>query len=181
MKIAYFHSEDSGSCLSQKARFLCQRFPLYVPSFGNEYKRSDPVRVALGVAERELDEVGMGDPWVIIGSSLGGLVAALLASKRPDLVLGLVLLGPAFNRPETEEIHRIPVYTTVFHGRNDTRVPYQHSDAFMQRFPEHWHHETLNFVDDDQHLYQTVNAIARVTIGTVRALLVDQMGPSWIK
>lgn len=34
--------------------------------------------------------------WMLIGSSLGGLVASLWAQNNPNLVDGLVLLCPAF-------------------------------------------------------------------------------------
>ena len=40
-----------------------------------------------------VDELGCG-PVVVVGQSLGGAVAALLACDRPDVVAGLVLLDP---------------------------------------------------------------------------------------
>jgi pimeloyl-ACP methyl ester carboxylesterase len=40
-----------------------------------------------------VDELGCG-PVVVVGQSLGGAVAALLARDRPDVVAGLVLLDP---------------------------------------------------------------------------------------
>jgi len=44
-------------------------------------------------AIRLLEHTG---PAVVVGSSLGGLVATHAAIRRPDLVLGLCLLAPAF-------------------------------------------------------------------------------------
>lgn len=44
-------------------------------------------------AVRLLEHTG---PAVVVGSSLGGLVATHAAIRRPDLVLGLCLLAPAF-------------------------------------------------------------------------------------
>lgn len=35
-------------------------------------------------------------PSVVVGSSLGGLVAAFAAARRPDLVRGLAMIAPAF-------------------------------------------------------------------------------------
>ncbi len=43
--------------------------------------------------EAVLDGIG---PSVLVGSSLGGLIAAWTAARRPDLVRGLLLLAPAF-------------------------------------------------------------------------------------
>lgn len=43
-------------------------------------------------AQRVLERTG---PQLVIGSSLGGLVAAFAAAARPDLVRGLCLLAPA--------------------------------------------------------------------------------------
>lgn len=37
----------------------------------------------------------VGEPAVLIGNSMGGLIALLQAAKRPDSVAGLVLIGPA--------------------------------------------------------------------------------------
>jgi pimeloyl-ACP methyl ester carboxylesterase len=50
---------------------------------------SDLIRDAEAVAERERRSI-------LIGSSLGGYVAAWLAARRPELVEALVLLAPAF-------------------------------------------------------------------------------------
>ena len=40
------------------------------------------------------------DSVYLMGSSLGGFVAALLAEEEPDLVRGLILFYPAFNMPD---------------------------------------------------------------------------------
>lgn len=41
-----------------------------------------------------LDNAGVEPPYVLVGHSLGGLNALLLASRHPDLLAGLVLLDP---------------------------------------------------------------------------------------
>lgn len=38
----------------------------------------------------------LAEPAVLVGSSVGGMVAAFAASRRPQQVVGLVLLAPAF-------------------------------------------------------------------------------------
>lgn len=52
-----------------------------------------PVSTLIADAIRVLERTG---PAVAIGSSLGGMVASHVAVQRPDLVLGLCLLAPAF-------------------------------------------------------------------------------------
>jgi len=51
-------------------------------------------------AERAITKLGLG-PTVIIGHSMGALIAWLLAARRPDLVRGLVLVDmtPATTQP----------------------------------------------------------------------------------
>jgi predicted esterase len=59
--------------------------------------------------------------WTLIGSSLGGLMAALFATKAPGQVRKLVLLAPALTLPEFAG--RVPdpisVPTIVVHGTRD--------------------------------------------------------------
>lgn len=43
---------------------------------------------------RFIDEV-LGRPAVLVGNSMGGMVSALLAAKRPELVTGLCLVDPS--------------------------------------------------------------------------------------
>src|SRR5919199_1407047 len=38
---------------------------------------------------------GRGDPLVLVGHSMGGAIAILLAARRPELVRRLVLVAPA--------------------------------------------------------------------------------------
>lgn len=52
-----------------------------------------PVSLLIADAIRLLERTG---PAVVVGSSLGGMVATHVAVNRPDLVPGLCLLAPAF-------------------------------------------------------------------------------------
>ena len=45
--------------------------------------------------------VSPGRPVVLLGNSMGGLISILLASSRPRLVAGMVLIAPASPRPVT--------------------------------------------------------------------------------
>lgn len=97
--LVYLHGFASGPS-SHKARALSERFAalgvrVEVPDLtpGEDgFERSTPSSM-LAVAERVL--AGAPPPHAIIGSSLGGYLAAVLASRHSP-VERLVLLAPAF-------------------------------------------------------------------------------------
>jgi pimeloyl-ACP methyl ester carboxylesterase len=97
--LLYLHGFASGPS-SHKARVLSERFaalgaPLLVPDLTpgpDGFERSSPSSM-LAVAEAALG--GAEPPHAIIGSSLGGYLAAVAASRDPAIGR-LVLLAPAF-------------------------------------------------------------------------------------
>ena len=56
--------------------------------------RSPHIDANRDLLARFVDEV-VGHPVILVGNSMGGLLAMLLADARPDLVSGLVLVDPA--------------------------------------------------------------------------------------
>jgi len=66
------------------------------------------------------------DDWTLIGSSLGGLMAALFATRHPGQIRKLVLLAPALHLPEFAH-HRLPkpveVPTILIIGKQDDVIP----------------------------------------------------------
>jgi pimeloyl-ACP methyl ester carboxylesterase len=101
--IQYLHGFASGPG-STKARAIAARFaalgvPVAVPDLtpGEEgFERSTPSSM-LAVAEAGL--AGAPPPHAVMGSSLGGYLATLVASRNPA-VERLVLLAPAFRLAE---------------------------------------------------------------------------------
>jgi predicted esterase YcpF (UPF0227 family) len=97
--LLYLHGFASGPS-SHKASVLSGRFaaigaPLTVPDLtpGEDgFERSTPASM-LAVAEGLLG--GADPPHAIVGSSLGGYLAAVAASRDPSIER-LVLLAPAF-------------------------------------------------------------------------------------
>jgi pimeloyl-ACP methyl ester carboxylesterase len=92
--LIYLHGFASGPG-STKAQFFRARLAgvgadLAVPDLAPDFTRVT-VSGMLDVVE-PLVEPGT----VLLGSSLGGYLATLVASRRPDLVRGLVLFAPAF-------------------------------------------------------------------------------------
>jgi pimeloyl-ACP methyl ester carboxylesterase len=97
--LLYLHGFASGPS-SHKARALSERFralgiPVEVPDLtpgADGFERSSPSSM-LAVAEGLLSR--SPPPHAIVGSSLGGYLAAVIASRSPA-VERLVLLAPAF-------------------------------------------------------------------------------------
>lgn len=85
-KIIYLHGSDSSS-QSGKARQFAEKFvgmktPDFTGSFDERMNQLYKV-------------VGKEKGWTMIGSSYGGLMAAVFASENPNQVRKLILLAPA--------------------------------------------------------------------------------------
>ena len=99
IQFVYLHGFAS-SPQSQKAMAFTQRFkelglPLTVPDLeGGDFKHLTVSR-QLRIIESTLDSFP-GDSFALIGSSMGGYLAALTAQIRPD-VKGTYLMCPGFN------------------------------------------------------------------------------------
>ena len=95
MNVAYLHGFASGPG-STKAQFFRARLAdvggtLEIPDLAPDFTHLT-VTGMLAIVDAILDR---GDA-VLLGSSLGGYLAALAAARRPDRVTGLVLFAPAF-------------------------------------------------------------------------------------
>src|SRR5207237_8742274 len=85
-----------GAGLAAHARVLAPDLPGFgrTPLAG----RSARVRPNVELLDRLLDAVD-GGPAVLVGNSMGGLIAMMEAAARPEKVAGLVVVGPAPPRP----------------------------------------------------------------------------------
>ena len=81
-----------GPLLTPSARV----WALDLPGFGRSEpgQRRTTVQANVGVLQDFLREV-VGEPAVLVGNSMGGMISLLTAAATPDLVSGLVLLDPA--------------------------------------------------------------------------------------
>lgn len=99
LRIVYLHGFASSPG-SMKASFFRSRLrelglEMQVPDLAPDF-RGVTITSQLKIAE-PLVERG---PVVILGSSLGGYLATLLAERHPETVAGLVLFAPAFGFAE---------------------------------------------------------------------------------
>lgn len=89
-RVVYLHGFASGPA-SQKASFFRARIPqLEVPDLA----AGDFEHLTITGQLQVIEAVAAGDPVALIGSSLGGYLAALYAARHPE-VTRLVLLAPA--------------------------------------------------------------------------------------
>jgi len=96
--------------------------------------------------------------WVIIGSSMGGLMGVLFTCQHPQQVQKLILLAPALPWPGFADHPPAPVSvpTVVYHGRRDTVVPLGPVRALCKQV---FINLTFHAVDDDHRLRETAQAI----------------------
>lgn len=97
-RYVYLHGFAS-SPLSKKAQFFRERFAelgigLEIPDLAEGNFEGLTITSQLGVIER----AARGEPVSLIGSSMGGYLAALFAAEHPE-VEKLVLMAPAFSFP----------------------------------------------------------------------------------
>jgi pimeloyl-ACP methyl ester carboxylesterase len=98
MRVVYLHGFAS-SPQSNKARFFAEKFgELGVPFVAPRLDEGNFEGLTITGQLRVVDRAVGGEPVVLMGSSLGGYVAALYAARHPE-VEKLVLLAPAFQFP----------------------------------------------------------------------------------
>jgi pimeloyl-ACP methyl ester carboxylesterase len=139
-----------GASQGVKATLLRQLYPqMLIPDFPG------PLEARQAQLETLLGEL---DNWTIVGSSLGGLMAAHWVCRRPAQARRLILLAPALIWPDFASNLPAPVDvpTLIYHGRRDEIVPL----ALARPIAEQVFRNLAFFdVDDDHGLYQTVHEL----------------------
>ncbi len=99
-----------------------------------------------------------GRDHILIGSSYGGMMAALYACAHPDQVQKIILLAPAlpFHPFDENPPERCEVPTVVFHGSRDAIVPLEPTRTLAERV---FANLQFNVVDDDHMLHKTVQQL----------------------
>lgn len=140
----------AGDSHGVKATLLRGLFPeMLIPDFPGPLEARMAQLIAL---------LGENAGWTIIGSSLGGLMAAWFTCQHPAQVRRLILLAPALIWPEFAQKlpDKVEVPTIVYHGRHDEVIPVDAVRTIAEQL-----FQNLEFieVDDDHGLYKTVHAI----------------------
>lgn len=148
-KSIYFLHGQEGNTKGYKAIMLSRLFEhIKVPYFeGSMTKRMHKLRELLA----EESDI------VLIGSSMGGLMATLYALEAPSQVDKLILLAPAlplFDWSYTN--HPIDLPVIIFHGKADDIVPLPEAKADAQAL---FRNLTFKEVKDGHRLKNTVDEI----------------------
>jgi len=147
--ILYIHGSDSSG-QTYKATLLHDIFPgMLTPDFmGGLPERMQQLKTILGT------DTG----WTLVGSSLGGLMAALFAMKHPDQVRKLVLLAPALTLPgfTTSLSSIISIPTIIVQGTHDEFIPLEPTRKLAEKI---FTHLTYIPVDDNHRLHKTAEEL----------------------
>jgi alpha/beta superfamily hydrolase len=150
-RILFIHGSDSTG-QTYKAGVLRKTFPdLISPDF------TGPLAMRLALMDSFIKDT---DNWTLIGSSLGGLMAALFTTKHPAQVRKLVLLAPALHLPEFSSQRHQPkpvnVSTILIIGKKDDVTPVE----TVRRLTKHVFPKlTYLSVDDDHRLHYTTDRL----------------------
>ncbi len=145
--IFFFHGLESAPIGTKSIR-LAESFDITSPDF-----QDMDIWERLEKAERITE--GLED-IVVVGSSFGGLLAALLYARHPERFRGYVLMAPALHRDFAEEIDTMPERAVVIHGTHDDVVPIDevrpfcapHGVKFIEVDDGHRLHDALEVMVD---------------------------------
>ncbi len=163
MRVVYLHGFAS-SPQSSKARFFGGKFAEAGVTFDapqldqGEFRNltiSGQMIVVGNAVSAHRGKLAKGEPLVLMGSSLGGYLAALYAQRHPKAVDRLVLLAPAFEflqrwreRLSSQEIEKWKREGSIaiFHygSKNEQRLDYQFlEDAAQYEAAPDFHQRAL--------------------------------------
>ena len=150
--LCFLHGLESGPIGSKSIALQAAFGPVVAPD----------CRGLFGIDERlrhvEASLAAVDDELVLVGSSFGGLMAALLANRWPGRVRASVLLAPALHAPGVEDIRFVPPFCRILHAPADAIVPFAASVSFGERL-----HVPVEAVDDDHRLSASHTRIVALT------------------
>ena len=141
----FIHGLESSS-RGTKGVFFRERYPDMIIE---DYSGSFPQRMEKleGLLTRK-------NHLILVGSSFGGLMAAVYASLHEEGVKKLILLAPALHsklyQPYLKKKLTMPI--VIFHGRQDRVVPLAPVRAIAQQL---FMNLQFNVVEDDHFLHDT--------------------------
>jgi pimeloyl-ACP methyl ester carboxylesterase len=148
--ILFIHGSSGDKGQTYKARILRSSFPgMLSPDFNGDLpERMEQLKAILGTETN----------WTLVGSSLGGLMAALFAMQHPDQVRKLVLLAPALTLPVfTRSLaSQISIPTIIIQGTRDDFIPLEPTRKLAEKV---FTSLTYIVVDDDHRLHKTAEEL----------------------
>jgi pimeloyl-ACP methyl ester carboxylesterase len=148
--LIFIHGSSGDKSRTYKATVLRRIFPgIVTPDFdGSLAERMKQLETILG------NQTG----WMLIGSSLGGLMAALFATQHPAQIRKLILLAPALILPEFAENlpSAIDVPTVIVQGTRDELITLEASRELAEKV---FTNLTYHVVDDDHRLHKTAETL----------------------
>jgi pimeloyl-ACP methyl ester carboxylesterase len=149
-RLVFIHGSSGDKSQTYKARLLRQLFPeIVTPDFdGDLPTRMTQLRAILGKEKN----------WILVGSSLGGLMAALIANELPKLVRKLILLAPALSLPEFSTIPSASIHipTVIVQGTLDDLIQLPAAQKLAETV---FTRLTYIVVEDDHRLHKTAETL----------------------
>jgi len=145
MTRVFIHGLESSS-QGTKGVFFRERYPgMIIEDFGG------PLEERMKKLNLRLE--GLGD-LILVGSSYGGLMAAIYACENEPRVSRLNLLAPALHIVDLAPClsRKVQVPVILFHGRHDDVVPPAPVEAIARRI---FARLDYHLVDDDHSLHVT--------------------------
>lgn len=141
----FIHGLDSSS-MGAKGVFFRGKYPdMIIEDFVGTFEER----------MKELNRILSGKAHLIlVGSSYGGLMAAVYAFNNEKSIKKLILLAPALDIYEFKPYlgRQLPLPVVIYHGRNDDVVsPSSVEDIARKIFPNLEYH----LVEDDHSLHMT--------------------------
>ncbi len=141
-QLVFIHGLES-TAQGTKGKFFSREFPqMIIENYTGDFD----------TRMRRLEKILKGKSnLIIVGSSYGGLMAAMFALDNEPLIKKLVLLAPALNLPEfrTKSNTKLHIPVVIYHGKEDIVVdPYIVKEVAIKFFSNLEHH----LVDDDHPL-----------------------------
>ncbi|MFO7601446.1 MAG: YqiA/YcfP family alpha/beta fold hydrolase [Candidatus Desulfacyla sp.] len=145
----FIHGLESSN-QGTKAVFFRDRYPdMILPTFEGPL----PARM------EELNRTLAGKSEIrIVGSSFGGLMAALFAMENPSQVMRMILLAPAINMIESApgKKERVGMPVSIYHGTEDRVIPLSEVQSTAPNF---FADLSFHAVDDDHFLHRTFKSL----------------------
>lgn len=145
-EVYFFHGKESRQYGSKYTYLTEKGYHVISPDF-----YTVDIEPRLQIAEKATENC---KDMVVVGSSLGGLIAALLYNKYPERFKTYLLLAPAFHLPEADVINKVPPNAKIIHGDADNIVLLKYSIEFASKF-----NVELEVVQDDHRLSNSFPAI----------------------